>query len=162
MKLSLPAAAAYVPDPPASGFKFYKLVIESVFAGNFANLCEVMFYDKDGQVSPDPNPTTSHGFQTNEQPFKLVDNNNATLWTGNSGSNISVTFSFPEKVDLTSLSMRAPSATGSLANRVNYCPKFFRIEGSEDGSSWHTLIRPANAQPSWGSYALRTFYFPGN
>lgn len=79
----------------------------------------------------------------------FLNNGTSSLWQGSGVSGQWLGYQFPSPVQFAEVWIQAP------ASSFNRAPKDFTIQGTNDGSSWTTLLSPAS-QSGWTSAQIRT------
>ncbi len=86
-------------------------------------------------------------------PADLFDGNFATYWAMNSAPPRSITLDYGVAVTFDVIGLRANSNT---FDSLGYGPAAFRIEGSNTGSTWETILT-VTGEPIWALSERRTF-----
>lgn len=150
-------ATRYAIKPAPSGFLKFRILIQSINSGTYAQMAEVELLDSNGQDILVPGQVvtgqSSSYASTSYDASKLIDDSLASKWTSANGQHINswVSFEFAEPKNIAAFSVSANSNEGYRQ------PKDFRLEASNDnGVSWVTL-KQLNGEVNWLSNQKRTY-----
>lgn len=85
---------------------------------------------------------------TGYEAWKAFDRDNGTSWMVTGHADKWIAYIFPSAVTVQKLAIRAMANSGT-AHEERYAPKHFRLEGSNDGTTWYTLLTVMGL--SWSS-----------
>jgi hypothetical protein len=148
--------------PQYTTFRYFRVFITTTESTTAASIAELQFRTAVGVPATTPPATgvaIGGDFDSGIVGYaKAFTGSNADFWlkTGSLGSLTWVGWDFGAGNEFSCRQVLIEAANGSQALNA---PKDFSIDGSNNGSSWTTLLTPAT-QASWAALEDRTFNLP--